>query len=503
MPVLPAGLYSNRQGVCLSKNLLSILKGINYTHSGVLPEKIEKITCSSKDTVPGALFFAIRGEKADGHNFITEAINNGARALVVEEIVEPTRVPQIIVSDTKAALSRAAANFFDHPTQTMTIVGVTGTNGKTTTVYLLNHILITAGYRCGTVGTLGYSIDDQWFPSNLTTPDSITVQSIFAKMHAKNVSVAVMEVSSHSLALHRVADIRFQGGVFTNISQDHLDFHKSLTDYAQTKARLFQIVDPSGFLVYNCDDNYAQLFMQSAKARAYSFALSPKADYHWLSGVEFNNGISGTIHTPTQNIAITSKLSGEFNLRNILGVVAVAENLGIAPAIIKKSLSEVPFIPGRLQEISQSGQPRVFIDYAHTPDAISNVLKTLRSMVTAGGRLIVVFGCGGNRDKSKRPLMAQAVEKFADLAVVTTDNPRFEEPHAIMQDIIPGFSKSYPYLLIEDRREAIRQALSMAQPLDIVAILGKGHEPYQEIKGVRHPFHDSIIVKEYFNAAGS
>jgi len=465
---------------------------------GNLPQTVSALSLNSQEIPPAALFFAIRGVKDDGHKYVQTALQNGAAAVVVEESVAPDSIPQIIVPDTKIALSKAAANFYENPTDRMRVIGVTGTNGKTTTVFLLNEFFKAAGLRRGTIGTLGYSIGDQRYASNLTTPDSIRLHQIFRMMADDGVTVAAMEVSSHSLALHRVDDVSFHAGIFTNISQDHLDFHETIDVYAIAKTKLFSITNVDGFVVNNLDDDYAGLFGQAARARQVTYALQHKADFSWAPGVTFSNGISGEIIAPTGNIPVRCRLSGEFNLKNILAATAVAINLEIDSKVITSALSKIHSVPGRLQEIFHAGAPRVFIDYAHTPDAIINVLQTLRTMLPKNGRLIVIFGCGGNRDRNKRPKMAHAVETYADLAVVTTDNPRFEEPEDIIADAVKGFSGNYQFKAITDRKEAIMTTLKTGHEGDIIAILGKGHETYQEIRGVRYPFYDREIVENYF-----
>lgn len=480
------------------KDLYQVLTGIEGKVVGKLPAQIADITINSKKVVPGSLFVAIRGNKEDGHRYAAEAMQNGASVLLVETALPEIPLPQIIVHDTKVAASRIAANYFEHPTRKLKVIGVTGTNGKTTTVYLLNQILKSAGIKRGTIGTLGYSLEDERTPSNLTTPDSIQLQQIFHEMVKSDFEVAVMEVSSHALALRRVADVNFYAGVFTNISQDHLDFHKTIDDYARTKAQLFAMVNLAGFLVLNIEDEFSRLFSAAARTRILTYALRRSADYRWAPGVSYQNGIRGKVLTPDGEISIESSLSGDYNLKNILAAVAVAQNLGISAPTISTGIAQVENIPGRLQEIPQPGKARVFVDYAHTPDAIRNVLKTLQAIKQTDRRLIVIFGCGGNRDRSKRPLMAQAVASYADLAIITTDNPRFEKPEAIIEEALTGFPAGFNYQVIVDREKAIQEALRMAQPDDIVAILGKGHETYQEIQGQRYPFSDSEVVRKFW-----
>ena len=473
-----------------------ILKNVEFTLHGVLPQKIGSLTNNSNNVREGDLFFAIRGIKVDGHDYIRQAVTNKASAIIAEEYIENLSVPQIIVQDSRATLSAVAANYYDHPSRHLKIIGVTGTNGKTTTVYLLNHIFKSANKLRGTIGTLGYSINDQKHLLNLTTPDSIQIQEILAKMVANSVEFVAIEVSAHALSLNRVDNIEFSGGIFTNISQDHLDFYDDIEHYVAAKKRLFEIVNPKGFRLSNLDDKYAQDFNHTGGSILYTYSLKQKADFSWNSDVEYRNGISGNILFNDAKTPVKTILAGQFNLSNILAATGAAICLGIKPEYITGALSRIQFIPGRLQEISQPGYPRVFVDYAHTPDAIVNVLTALRNIVPANGKLIAVFGCGGNRDKTKRPQMAKAAASLSDIVIVTTDNPRHEKPETIIEDAIAGFKSGQAYEILVDRKQAIEYAVNNARSDDIVAILGKGHEDYQEIKGVKYPFSDVQIVNE-------
>ena len=478
------------------KSTQEVLKGITFRLHGNLPESISSLSFNSKNIEPDSLFFAIRGQKEDGHKYISQAITNGASAAVVENFLPDIKIPQIKVPDTRIALSHISANYYDHPSKKMKIVGITGTNGKTTVVYLLNQILKSANIPRGTIGTLGYSIGDKNFSGYLTTPESLRLQQILYKMVKNSISTVVMEVSSHALALRRVEDITFSGGVFMNLSQDHLDFHITMENYAEVKTELFKKVIMKGFLVCNIDDPYSYKFINVATAPVSTFSISQNADFTWNSKASYISGIKGIILSPEGKIKVDCPLSGEFNLKNILAAAAVAINFGIKPETISQALSQIEFIPGRLQEISKPGYPRIFIDYAHTPDAIKNVLETLKEIVPKDGKLIALFGCGGNRDKEKRPKMAKAVESLADFAVVTDDNPRFEDPKQIIHEAIKGFSKSMPYRIINGRKKAIIWTLNNSSKNDIIALLGKGHETYQEINGKRHPFNEVQIVED-------
>jgi UDP-N-acetylmuramoyl-L-alanyl-D-glutamate--2,6-diaminopimelate ligase len=444
------------------------------------------------------MFIAVRGQQIDGHQFIPQAIENGAAVIVCEEFQSQCSIPQIVVSNSRQALARIAANYYDNPAEKLTVTGVTGTNGKTTTVYLLKSILRQAKIASGSIGTLGYYIEDLFYPLSLTTPDSLQLQQILAQMVNENITNVVMEVSSHALALDRIDGIRFEGGIFTNISQDHLDFHSTMENYVAAKLRFFPLIIPTGFRLVNLDSPYCEQFKNSGEAKLLTYSINKPADFCWQPKVNYSNGISGNIAAGSQIIPIKSSLSGKHNLSNILAATAGALQLGIEPEIITKAIAGVAWIPGRLQEIRQNGFPRTFVDYAHTPDAIINVLKTLRDIVPSDGRLITIFGCGGNRDRTKRPLMANAAATLSDMVIVTTDNPRFEEPEVIIQEIVEGFPDNYGYYKITDRKTAIEFGLKQGTSKDVIAILGKGHENYQEIKGVRYPFYDVEIVENYF-----
>lgn len=479
------------------KNIQQVIDGMDYNIRGKLPHKISSIANNSKQVKKGGLFFAIKGTKTDGHKYIQDAIDKGAAAVVVEEQQPEMDTAQIIVDDSRKALSLAAKNFYDDPTAKLNVVGITGTNGKTSTVYILRRIASLSKIPAGTIGTLGYTILNAYHDCSLTTPDVIKLQSIFQQMVKQGVKTVFMEVSSHAIALHRVRDIHFKGVCFLNLSQDHLDFHNTMEEYATTKARLFSMVDQEGFAICNVDSQYAPKFIDNCKANLFTFSLEQDGDYTWQKVNSYHNTIDGLIKTPQNEIHINSKLSGKFNLQNILAAVAIADNINIEHQKIENAFRKIEPVPGRIQEISLEQGPRVFIDYAHTPHAIINVLDELRELVPEDGRLITVYGCGGDRDRKKRPSMTAAVEKYSDLSVLTTDNPRFEKPEAIIEDAKQGFSGKKDYKIIVDRVQAINWSLKESNENDIVAILGKGHETYQEIKGKRYPFSDFKVVRKW------
>lgn len=477
-------------------NLHNLLNNIENSFKGKLPGQITGLAIDSRKVVKGNLFFALSGENVDGHDFLQQALNNGAIAAVVEKEVESVEIAQIIVENSKKALSVIASKYYGQPTSNMTIVGITGTNGKTTVVTLLDKIFEIAGINRGTIGTLGYSINGKKYNSNLTTPLSLDLQQIFYKMKEQSVTHVAMEVSAHALSLNRVDNVVFHGAAFTNLSQDHLDYYHTMDNYAKSKAELFKKVGENGFLICNLDDEYYRLFRETAKIPVTTFSLEQNADLIFEPGVTYKNKIVGVIHSPAGKININSNLSGKFNLKNILTAIAISLKLKINREIIEKAIKKIEFIPGRLQEVSQIGKGRIYIDYAHTPDAIENVLATLKEL-KGNNKLIALFGCGGNRDKKKRPKMAEAVEKFADYAILTSDNPRFENPEEIIEDVSGGFTGKIPVEKISDRKTGIQFGLKITKPGDIFVILGKGHESYIEIKGKRYNFNEVQIINEY------
>jgi len=475
------------------KILSSILANITFSSKGELPDSINQISNNSEKINREDIFVAIVGEKVDGHTFINQAIEKGASVLLVEKFVD-VEIPQIKVSNTKVALSQLAANYYNNPTEKMKIAGITGTNGKTTVVYLLSKIFTIAGYSNGSVGTLGYTINKNSFDTNLTTPDSLELQKIFAEMVDVGVTHAAIEVSSHSIALNRISNICFDGVAFTNISQDHLDYHQTMEDYAKTKAKLFDATD--GFKICNIDDDYSNHFIE--KGDVLTTSIKKQSDFKWKDGAEYKSGIKGIIDSPYGDVKIETRLSGNFNLYNILTAVSTALEMGISVDAIEQSFLNIAYIPGRLQEIKTKKRTRVFIDYAHTPDAIENVLMALHDILPETGKLISLFGCGGNRDKTKRPKMARSAENFSDLCILTSDNPRFEDPRDIIEDAAKGFSGKVSFKKFVDRKEAIEYGLSIAGDDDIFAILGKGHENYIDEMGKKRNFDEKQIIMDFY-----
>jgi len=467
---------------------------------------ITDIAYHSQAVRDGSLFVAVRGLRHDGHDFVAEAVGRGAAAVAVERPVETApAVTQVVVPDTRLALALLSCAFFRHPSRSLTLVGITGTNGKGTTAYLLEAALTRAGRRAGILGTMGVKVGAETTPLDRTTPEAPDLQRLLRQMVDRGVRYAVMEVASHALALHRVAGCRFQGAVFTNLTRDHLDFHHTLEAYRAAKQVLFQMVQADGVAVVNADDPAAAVMAAASRAPVVRYGIGAPAD---VRAVDLRLGLEGadfTVITPHGRQAIHLRLHGRFNVSNALAAIATGQHLGLPLDVMAHALAEFAGVPGRFEAIAE-GQPYgVVVDYAHTPDGLENVLRAARGF--AAGRLLVVFGCGGDRDRTKRPIMGRIASQLADIAIVTSDNPRSEEPGAIIEEILAGIRDagtrergaplSGARIEVEpDRRKAIYQAIEMARPGDVVVIAGKGHEPYQEIKGVKHPFDDRVVARD-------
>jgi UDP-N-acetylmuramoyl-L-alanyl-D-glutamate--2,6-diaminopimelate ligase len=466
--------------------------------------EVTSLAYDSRQVKPGSLFFALRGEKADGHDFIECALERGAVAVASERPAPPERAAcWVRVPNARRALAEAARAFYNDPASQLQLVGITGTNGKTTTAFLLHSILQAAGLRTGLFGTVEYRIASRRLSAIHTTPESVDLLSYFADLVAGGGKAAVMEVSSHALAQERVWGIHFTAAVFTNLTRDHLDYHKDFEHYFAAKRRLFEGVGtpPPELAVLNLDDPWSVRLLELPHKRCLTYAITSDAHVRVKSFTQTLAGIHATLITPQGRLEIESALIGRVNLENILAATAAAEGLGVPGETVRRGISDLKFVPGRFERID-TGQPfLVLVDYAHTDDALRNVLTTARELT--GNRLIVVFGCGGDRDRSKRPLMGEVAGSLSDLAVLTSDNPRSEDPIRIMSDAIVGLQKANkPYLTEVDRRAAIQKALAEAGAGDVVLIAGKGHETYQVLKDETIPFDDREVARQLLREMG-
>lgn len=448
---------------------------------------------------PGSLFVAVRGFRHDGHAFVPAAVQRGAAAVVVDrDVGSPGDVTVVRTADTRLALALLSSAYHGHPSRRLAVIGVTGTNGKGTSAYLIEALLSAAGRRCGIIGTMGAKLGDRTLGLDRTTPEAPELQQLLRTMADDGLEIVVMEVASHALALHRVAGTRFTGAVFTNLTQDHLDFHHTFDEYRAAKRRLFEMVEPDGFAVVNADDPAGEAMAGASRAPVVRYGIEREAEIRG-AGIRLRlDGMDYTVTTPAGTLRIASRLQGRFNVYNSLAAIAVALRMGIDPAAIPPVLARFPGVPGRFEPVDEGQSFGVVVDYAHTPDGLENVLRTARDFVR--GRTIVVFGAGGDRDRTKRPKMGAIVEALSDVAIVTSDNPRTEQPAAIIEEILTGIRERAKVEVEPDRRAAIFRAIALARAGDFVIIAGKGHEPYQEIHGVKHPFDDRLVAQEALRA---
>ncbi len=474
--------------------------------TGPTDVEITSICYDSRQAKPGALFVAMHGERVDGHDYVEQAIARGAAGIVVEHEVGPVAgsVANIEVTSTRTAMPQLAGAFYHQPSLKLRMCGVTGTNGKTTTTYLLKHLCERAMLRCGLIGTVRYEIGDKILPSVHTTPQSLDLQALLGQMRDAGCKAAVMEVSSHALAQDRVAGVEFDVAVFTNLTQDHLDFHRSIQAYFDAKARLFTEILPQqtkkrAVAVVNIDDRYgAELCTRLPKGiRLITYGVGNRADFRASNFKTESAGTSYQLDAQERSYLVRLPLIGRFNIYNSLAALAAASAMGVQLRAAVLSLATSPSVPGRVQLVPAKRNYQVYVDYAHTDDALSNVIKTLRELNPH--RLIVVFGCGGDRDRAKRPLMGRVAEQGGDFVIITSDNPRSEEPLTIIADIEKGF-QGKNYEVVVDRRQAIERAVALAQPRDIILITGKGHENYQQFARTTVPFDDVQVAKAAIDA---
>jgi UDP-N-acetylmuramoyl-L-alanyl-D-glutamate--2,6-diaminopimelate ligase len=457
---------------------------------------INKIEFDSRKVELNDVFVAIRGTISNGHDFIEKALNQGASVIVCDTFPEliVNGVTYILVKDTNLALAFLAANFYDNPSQNLKLVGITGTNGKTTIASLLYQLFKKAGFKVGLLSTVKILVDETEYPATHTTPDSLTINHYLNEMKQIRVEYCFMEVSSHGIHQKRTEALHFTGGIFTNLSHDHLDYHSSFAEYRDVKKSFFDFLPKTAFVLSNSDDKNGTLMLQNTKAKKLTYALKSYADY---KATILENQLNGLLLKINGN-EVWVKLVGTFNAYNLLAIFGTAVELGLDTLEVLRLLSELESVSGRFQFIVSDSKITAIVDYAHTPDALENVLGTINDIRTKNEQLITIVGCGGDRDKTKRPIMAKIATSLSDKVILTSDNPRSEDPTLILLEMEKGVEPQNhrKTLSILDRKQAIKTACQLAQPNDIILIAGKGHETYQEIKGVRHHFDDMKIVKE-------
>ena len=460
---------------------------------------VKDICSDSRKVEAGFLFVAVAGICTDGHDYISKAIEQGATVVVYDKVMIEEyfqRVTYIQVENSAKALAEIAATWYGNPSSKLKLIGVTGTNGKTTIATLLYDTVRKLGYPAGLFSTVCNYVNDEAFPTSLTTLDTLSLNQLMRKMVDAGCEYAFMEVSSHAIHQHRVHFLQFDGGVFTNLSQDHLDYHKNMLDYLNVKKQFFDNLPKSAFALTNIDDKNGKVMLQNTQATQYTYSVKKLADY---KARIFEKHFDGT-DIEINGRGISVQFVGTFNVYNLLAVYATAHILGLPSEELLVALSSLQSVAGRFQTIRSSNDVTAIVDYAHTPDALVNVLEAIHEVLSSEGELITVVGCGGNRDKTKRPIMAKESVERSDKVIFTSDNPRFEDPQEILNDMLTGLTNKQKRetLNILDRREAIKVACNLAKPGDVILVAGKGHETYQDINGVKHHFDDKEVVEECF-----
>ena len=483
---------------------MKLLKDILYK-AGIVELKgnthlsIDKITFDSRQVLNHTLFVAVKGTQSDGHEYIDKAVASGASAIVCEILPEEMNedVTYVSVENSSHALGVMASNFYGNPSTELSLVGITGTNGKTTVASLLHELMINMDQKAGLLSTVEIRVNKEVYPATHTTPDPLTINSYLRKMVDAGCKYCFMEVSSHGLVQNRVSGLEFTGGAFTNITHDHLDYHKTFKEYIAAKQLLFNQLPKGSFALVNADDRNSSKMVEKTRARKYTYSLKSSTDY---KGKILESQLNGTLLN-INNQEVWTQLTGDFNASNLTLVYGIADLLGVDQMNLLTAMSTLKPVEGRFQYlISKTGIVGI-VDYAHTPDALSNVLRTINKLRSGNEKLITLVGCGGNRDKTKRPEMAQIAAELSQQVILTSDNPRNEDPETILDDMEGGLDpvQKSKTLRISDRKQAIRTACSFAQDGDIILVAGKGHEKYQEIQGVKHPFDDVAELKEMFN----
>ncbi|WP_158825076.1 UDP-N-acetylmuramoyl-L-alanyl-D-glutamate--2,6-diaminopimelate ligase [Mucilaginibacter lacusdianchii] len=473
------------------KYLSDIIEGLAFTElQGSADVEITAVVFDSRKVLPGSLFVAVRGTAVDGHDYIEQAVADGAIAVICEDLPGHTinEADFLMVADSAAALGLVAANFFDNPSQKLKLVGVTGTNGKTTTATLLYQLFRDLGYKCGLLSTVENQINGQVIPSTHTTPDPVALNALLDEMVAKGCDYCFMEVSSHAVAQHRIDGLTFAGGIFSNLTHDHLDYHKTFDAYLKAKKGFFDALPKGAFALTNVDDRNGNVMLQNTKATKKTYGLKNMADFK----VKILENQFGGLLLNVDGEEVWFKMVGSFNAYNLLAVYATAMLLGQDKSKVLTSLSTLSGAEGRFDYVIAPNKVIGIVDYAHTPDAVQNVLSTVHDIRKGTEQVITVIGCGGDRDKTKRPVMAKVACDWSDKVILTSDNPRSEDPAQIIRDMEAGVdpSSKRKTISITDRHEAIKTAVHLAQPGDIIVLAGKGHEKFQEIKGVKNHFDD-------------
>ena len=480
--------------------LSELLKNVEVTTlEGSAEVGITAVDIDSRQVKEGHLFVAIKGTQTDGHQYISKAVDQGAAAILCEEMPAERKagVSYVQVPSTETAIGPVATTFYGNPTSKLTLVGVTGTNGKTTIATLLYNMFRKLGYKCGLLSTVCNYIEDEAVPASHTTPDPIELNSLLARMVAAGCQYAFMECSSHAIAQKRIGGLKFAGGIFTNLTRDHLDYHKTVENYRDAKKAFFDMLPKGAFAITNADDKNGLYMVQNTKAQVKTYSIRTIADFKArIVECHFEG-----MYLEVDGHEVGVQFIGKFNVSNLLAVYGAAVMLGQKTEDVLLVLSTLKSVAGRLEPIHSPEGYTAVVDYAHTPDALENVLKAIHEVLDGKeGKIITVCGAGGNRDKGKRPLMAQEAVKQSDRVIITSDNPRFEEPQDIINDMLAGLDQKQmkKVISIVDRKEAIRTACMMAERGDVILIAGKGHEDYQEIKGVKHHFDDREVVREIF-----
>lgn len=461
--------------------------------------EIDKISFDSRDITPASVFVAIRGTITDGHKYIPQVSDAGIAAIVCEELPEVIKneICYVVVNDTSETLGYMACNYYENPSEKINLVGITGTNGKTTTVTLLYELFKSLGYKTGLLSTVRNSVNNKTYPTTHTTPDPLHLNALIREMVDDGCEYCFMEVSSHSVVQNRITGLYFKGGIFSNLTHDHLDFHKTFDAYLEAKKRFFDRLPANAFALVNIDDRNGMVMVQNTKAKVHTMAVKKDADFHCRI---LENQFDGLLLN-LNGKEVWTNLVGNFNAYNLLAIYSTARILGLTEDEALLALSKLRPVDGRFEYFKSPEGVVAIVDYAHTPDALKNVIDTINTIRSGAGKLITVVGAGGDRDRTKRPVMAEIAANDSDLVILTSDNPRSEDPDAILAEMSLGIpiNRKKISLIITDRKQAIKTACTMAVENDIILVAGKGHETYQEIKGTRFHFDDREVIKEFFN----